>query len=252
MSATHPPASGTGPDVQVEDTYFPPRFGLIEFIRRMRTDQLSVLPPELFGRNLLHSRFLFLHSFLVNKPEYIEHVLLTNHANYRKSDFLRHMLGPLLGQGLLISEGELWRRQRRIAAPAFHARRIADFVATMASCTEARLAAWPARAQPFDVAAEMMGLTLDIIARTMFSADVSRDIAAVRRLTDVAVKLRVSLLDLFGLPRWLPRFQPRDFRRVIAEFDALVSRLIAARRAGAVDHGDLLGMLLAARDAETG
>src|SRR5215468_8007503 len=121
MSATHPPPTGSAPDVQVEDTYFPPRFGLIEFIRRMRSDQLSVLPPEIFGRNLLHSRFLFLHSFLVNKPEYIE-----------------HMLGPLLGEGLLISEGELWRRQRRIAAPAFHARRIADFVATMASCTEAR------------------------------------------------------------------------------------------------------------------
>jgi cytochrome P450 len=81
---------------------------------------------------------------------------------------------------------------------------------------------------------------------------VSRDIAAVRRLTDVAVKLRVSLLDLFGLPRWLPRFQPKDFRRVIAEFDALVSRIIAARRADAVDHSDLLGMLLAARDGETG
>ena len=247
----HPP-TGSAPDVQVEDTSFPPRFGLIEFIRRMRSDQLSVLPPEIFGRNLLHSRFLFLHSFLVNKPEYIEHVLLTNQANYRKSDFLRHMLGPLLGEGLLISEGELWRRRRRIAAPAFHARRIADFVATMASCTEARLAVWPAKTAPFDVAAEMMGLTLEIIARTMFSADVRRDIAAVRRLTDVAIKLRVSLLDLFGLPRWLPRFQPKDFRRAIAEFDALVSGLIATRRAGAVDHGDLLGMLLAARDTETG
>ena len=115
----HPTSPGIAPDLPIEDTHFLPRFGLIEFIRRMRTDQLSLLPPDIFGRNLLHSRFLFLHSFLVNKPEYIEHVLLTNHANYRKSDFLRHMLGPLLGEGLLISEGEPWRRRRRTAAPAF-------------------------------------------------------------------------------------------------------------------------------------
>src|SRR5262249_12957140 len=160
----------------------------------MRTDQLSVLPPEIFGRNLLHSRFLFLHSFLVNKPEYIEHVLRTNQANYRKSDFLRRMLGPLLGDGLLISEGEAWRRQRRIAAPAFHARRSGDFVTTMASCTEAMLARWRTISQPFDVAAEMMALTLDVISRTMFAADVSRDVATVRHLMDVAVRLRVSLL----------------------------------------------------------
>jgi len=252
MSVIDPPSRGTAPDVAVEDTYFPPRFGLIELIRRMRTDQLSVLPPEVFGRNLIHSRFLFLHSFLVNKPDYIEHVLLTNHANYRKSDFLRRMLGPLLGQGLLISEGETWRRRRRIAAPAFHARRIADFVATMAASTEAMLARWRTLAQPFDVAGEMMALTLDVISRTMFSTDVSRDVAAVRRLMDVAVRLRVSLIDLFGLPQWLPRFQPRDFRRAIAEFDALMSRLIAARRTGADDRDDLLGMLLAAHDAESG
>jgi cytochrome P450 len=246
--STHVPT----PDVALEDTYFPPRFGLIEFIRRMRTDQLSLLPPELLGRNLLHSRLLFLHSFLVNKPEYIEHVLLTNHANYRKSDFLRRMLGPLLGEGLLISEGEVWRRRRRIAAPAFHARRIAELVATMASCTDAMLARWATMPQPFDVAGEMMSLTLDVISRTMFSADVSRDVATVRRLMDVVVKLRVSLLDLFGFPQWLPRFQPKEFRRAIAEFDTLVSRLIAERRAGTIERDDLLGMLLAARDADTG
>ncbi len=252
MSVMDPASPGTAPEAAVEDTYLPPRFGLIEFTRRVRTDQLSVLRPEAFGRSLLHSRFLFLHSFLVNKPDYIEHVLLTNQANYRKSDFLRRMLGPLLGQGLLISEGELWRHQRRLAAPAFHARRIAEFVATMASCTEAMLGRWRTIPQPFDVATEMMALTLDVIARTMFSAEVSRDVAAVRRLMDVVVRLRVSLLDLFGLPQWLPRFQPKEFRRAIAEFDTLMAGLIAARRAGAADHGDLLDMLLAARDAETG
>jgi cytochrome P450 len=242
----------TATDAFVEDTYMAPQFGPIEFLRRLREDQLSVLVPEVFGRNMIHNRLLFLHSFLINKPKYIEHVLLTNHKNYSKSHFLRRMLGPLLGDGLLISEGEFWRRQRRIAAPAFHNKHIAQLVAAMASCTETTLARWRAATRPIDVAAEMMALTLNIIARTMFSTDVSGEVEAVRRLMDIVVTLSPSVLDLFGLPDWLPRRQPAAYRRAIAEFDALVARLLAERRADGIDRGDLLSMLLAARDPESG
>ena len=244
--------AGLGPDGVVENTHIPPQFGLIEFFRRLRRDQLSILVPELFNRNITYTRLLFLHSFLVIKPEYIEHVLLTNQKNYGKSHFLRRALGPLLGDGLLISEGEFWRRQRRIAAPAFHNKRIAEFVATMAGCTEATLARWRGIKEPFDVAAEMMGLTLDIIARTMFSKDVRGEVETVRRLTDVVVALPPNMLDLLGFPEWLPRRQPPAYRRVIAEFDAMVARLLTERRADGIDRGDLLSMLLAARDPETG
>ena len=230
----------------------PRRLGLIEFIRRVREDQLSVIDPALYAEDLTYSRILFLHSFLVNKPEYIEQVLLTNHANYRKSHFLRNLLGPLLGEGLLTSEGEVWRRQRRIAAPAFHRARIGEFVATMQASTRAMLARWSSMSEPFDVAAEMMALTLDIIARTMFSAEVSGEVAAIRRLTDIVVKLRPSLLDLFGFPQWLPRRQPPQYRAAIAAFEALVARFLAERRSGKREGGDLLSMLLAARDPETG
>jgi hypothetical protein len=93
----------TGEDTFVEDTYFEPQFGIIEFLRRIRNDRLSVLVPELFDRNMISFNHLFLHGFLINKPEYIEHVLLTNYGNYTKSHFLRRLLGPLLGDGLLIS-----------------------------------------------------------------------------------------------------------------------------------------------------
>jgi cytochrome P450 len=229
-----------------------PRLGWIEFLRRVREDQLSILAPELFGQDIAYNRILFLHSFLINKPEYIEHVLLTNQRNYRKSDFLRRILGPLLGEGLLISEGELWRRQRRIAAPAFHARRVAEFVGAMTTCTQAALARWRRMSGPFDLAAAMLELTLDIVARTMFSTDVGGEIASLRRLTDVVVALRPSTLDLLGLPGWIPRPQPAAYRRAIAEFEALVSRFLAERRADGRDRGDLLSMLLAARDPETG
>jgi cytochrome P450 len=229
-----------------------PRLGLIEFIRRVREDQLSVIDPALYREDLTYSRILFLHSFLVNKPEYVEHVLLTNHANYRKSHFLRNLLGPLVGEGLLTSEGDFWRRQRRIAAPAFHRARIGEFVATMQASTQAMLARWGSISEPFDVAAEMMALTLDIIARTMFSAEVSGEVAAIRRLTDIVVNLRPSLLDLFGFPQWLPRRKPKEYRAAIAGFEVLVARFLAERRGAEGARGDLLSMLLAARDPETG
>ena len=245
-------APATITDTFVEDTYLAPRFGFIEFFRRVREDQLSIIVPELFSRNMVYSRLLFLHSFLINKPEYIEHVLLANHANYSKSHFLRHLLGPLLGDGLLTSEGDFWRRQRRIAAPAFHSKRVASFVATMASSAGATLARWRTKTEPFDIAAEMMALTLDIISRTMFSRDVSGDVEAVRRLVDIVVALRPSMLDLLGFPEWLPRPRPIAYRRAIAAFEALVARFVAERRADGIDRGDLLSMLLAARDPETG
>jgi cytochrome P450 len=106
--------------------------------------------------------------------------------------------------------------------------------------------------QPFDIAAEMMALTLNIISRTMFSRDVSGDVEAVRRLMDIVVTLRLNLLDLLGFPEWLPRHQPKAYRRAIVEFEALVSRFLVERRADGVDRGDLLSMLLTARDPETG
>jgi cytochrome P450 len=239
-------------DALIEDPRATPRFGWFEFLRRVREDQLSVLTPELFGQDIAYNRILFLHTFLINKPEFIEHVLLTHQRNYRKSDFLRSILGPLLGEGLLISEGELWRRQRRIAAPAFHAKRVAAFVGAMTSCAEATLARWGRMSGPLDMAAEMLALTLDIVARTMFSTDVGGEIASLRRLTDVVVALRPSTLDLLGLPGWIPRPQPAAYRRAIAEFEALVARFLAERRADGRDRGDLLSMLLAARDPETG
>jgi cytochrome P450 len=201
---------------------------------------------------LSYKRFLFLDSFVVSKSEYIEHILLTNHANYRKSHFTRHMLGPVMGQGLITSEGELWRRQRHIAAPAFHARRITEMVSTMAGSTEQMLPRWRSIAQPFDLVAEMTALALDIIARTMFSADVGGEVATIQRHMDVVANLRPSRLDRFGFPEWIPRYQPRRYRAAIAAFEALVAPILAERQRANGESGDLLSMLLSARDAETG
>lgn len=237
----------------IEDTYFPPQYGPLEFVRRIRADQLSVFVPAIFERNLIYNKILFLHSFLVIKPDYIEQVLLTNQQNYEKSQFVQRLLGPVLGQGLFTAEGELWRRHRRIASPAFQHKRVEGFVDIMAGCAQALADRWARQTGPFDVAADMMGLTLEIIARTMFSAEITGQIERVRHLMDVLIwDLKPSGLDLFGFPEWLPRPMPRSVKRAIAEFDALMSEMIAARRADGTDRNDLLSMLMAARDPETG
>lgn len=237
----------------VENTHIPPQYGPLEFLRRVRNDQLSVFTPEVFRRNLIYNKLLFLHSFLVIKPDYIEQVLLTNQQNYVKSQFVQRLLGPVLGNGLFTAEGEVWRRHRRIASPAFQHRRVEGFADIMAECASALAERWAKQSGPLDVAAEMMGLTLEIIARTMFSADVTGQIERVRHLMDALIwDLRPSGLDLFGFPEWLPRPMPRSVKQAIREFDELMNEMIAARRADGADRGDLLSLLMAARDPETG
>lgn len=227
--------------------------GTIEILRRTRADPLSILRPEAFSLDIAETRLLFMRFVTLNRPNYIEHVLLGNHDNYRKSDILRKAGSRLIGNGLVISDGAFWQRQRRIMAPAFHHRRIAEFVAVMAECAAAMRENWAGRTEPFDVTADMRGLTLDIINRTMFSTDISGEVGTVRRLMDLVLARKPSLLDLLGLPGWLPRPDGRVYRQVAAAFDDMVARLLAERRRdGAADRGDLLAMLLAARDPETG
>ncbi len=230
----------------------PARMGPVEFVRRFRRDQLSVLSPEAYTRPIIYRRLMFLHSIFINRPEYIERVLLTNVVNYIKSPLRRRILGPLVGSGLLVSEGDFWRRQRRIAAPAFHHKRIAGFVDTMAGCAREWSEAWTHGAE-FDLAAALLHVTLDIIARTMFSVDVRGAVSEVHRLLEIVLAYaRPSALDLFGFPETLPRRMPRAYRSALAELDAVVEQFLAPRVADGKDRGDLLSMLLAARDPETG
>lgn len=231
----------------------PRRMGLLGFIRRAKRNQLELLAPELFARELVHTRLLFLESFLVNKPEYIEQVLLTNQSNYAKSQFVQRLLGPLLGKGLLTSEGALWRRQRRFAAPAFQPRQLAAYLDVTTDIAIALVQRWKQRNEPFDLSRDMMSSTLEVITRTMFSADIGDRAARVGELMDIVLLgMRPSVLDLLGFPEWLPRRKSKAVQAAIAEFDRLVAGIIAARRADAINRGDLLAMLMAARDPETG
>src|SRR5258706_2159781 len=116
--------------------------------------------------------------YFVNDAEFVKRILLDNLANYPKSVTYRISLRPFLGDGLLISEGDFWKRQRRLAQPAFHLRRLKVLAAAMAEAAARMSAAWQ-HGQVIDMMAAMNAVTMDIVARTLFGADVSGDIGEV-------------------------------------------------------------------------
>ena len=231
--------------------------GTLEFIQRLRDNAISIYPPETFGLDYSRRRLGWQRFVLLNHPDMIKHVLVTNHQNYGKGRFNRQILGPVLGRGLLTSEGDFWRRQRRIAAPAFHHKRLAALAEVMVESAEALADRWrePARAgAPRDVGKDMMAVTMEIVAKTLFSSDIAASLDELGRSITAILRGfgRPSLLDLLGLPEWLPRRRDPEAVGAMLKVDRTVRAILRRRRAGAQGQSDLLAMLLEARDPETG
>jgi cytochrome P450 len=189
-------------------------------------------------------RYLF-----VNNPDGAKRVLVDNAHNYIKSDLARRLLEPGLGRGLLTSEGDTWRQHRRIMSPAF--KHISRFAPQITEEITAMLARWD-RLSPWEsieVTAQMMRLTLIIIARVMFSFDAEDDVAAIgASVNRYQVGFRLGLFDLVGLPGWLPRLGGMKATKALARIDPIITRLLA-RKPEEAGRDDLLAILLAARDA---
>ena len=118
------------------------RLPLREFLRKVRESSISTYPEEAYEQEIMERRILWRRNLVVSAPEAVKHILLDNVENYRKSALTRRLLEPGLGQGLLTSEGETWRRHRRIMAPAFARPSLQRFTPMMAEATEAMLARW--------------------------------------------------------------------------------------------------------------
>jgi cytochrome P450 len=191
--------------------------------------------------------------YFVNDAEYVKRILLDNVANYPKSATYRNNLRPFLGDGMLISEGDFWKRQRRLAQPAFHLRRLKALAAAMAEAAADMVAGWE-HGRVIDVMAAMNAVTMEIVARTLFGADVSADIAEVGEAMTVLQEEtgRVGFTAFFDLPEFLTRPRGQRFRRAVATLDRIVNRIVAERRTSGETRDDLLSMLLEARDEETG
>jgi cytochrome P450 len=189
--------------------------------------------------------------YLLAHPDHVQDVLVTRNRNFIKSLALQKAR-VLLGEGLLTSEGDFHLRQRRMAQPAFHRQRIAEYGATMAGLADGADAGWR-DGQVLDVAREMNRLTLAIAGRTLFGAEVEAEADEIGRALDDALQLysRLSNPFAFLLDR-LPVPGTLRMRRARERLDATIYRIIAdARRRGdAAERGDLLSLLLSARDEE--
>lgn len=231
------------------------RLPLLQLLKTLRENAIGTYTQDAFERDVIIYRLGFKPMILANHPDLIRHVMLDNAANYERDPVGKRLLEPGLGNGLLTSEGAEWKRQRRMMAPIFQPRRLAGFAAIMTDYAErlaGKLAALPPNCH-VDMAEQMMLLTLDIIARTMFGSDEGTDVSAVGEAMDrYQVTVRPNIPDLIGLPRWVPRPDAREGRRAVAEMDAIINSLIQRRRERSDPGTDLLGLLLAARDDETG
>ncbi len=191
--------------------------------------------------------------FLVNDLAAVKHVLVDNHKNYVKSRSYRG-LKLVLGAGLLTSEGDFWKRQRRLVQPAFHRDRLAGFAQTMVQSTKDMIDRWETfpEGQPFDVHAEMMRLTFRLVGQTLFSTEVDGDAREIGQALSIALHFANEYAEsLITPPVWLPTPKNLGFKRAIATLDRMVQRIIDERRKRDVGQ-DLLSMLMAVKDEDTG
>ncbi len=200
---------------------------------------------DVVGFHMLHLPYV-----LLTNPEAIRHVLVENHKNYEKS---RNYIGlkHVLGQGLVTSEGELWRRQRRLAQPAFHRERIQSFVRAMSECTADMLGRWEGENE-LDVHKEMMRLTFRVVGRALLSRDLDGDASAIGEALTVGLHWANDYAEtLFPIPPSVPTLKNMRLKKAMKTFDDLIFGAIAERRREG-HKDDLLSMLLEARDEETG
>jgi cytochrome P450 len=201
--------------------------------------------------DIVRMRFFYLTAHFVYHPDHIEEVLATNAKNFVKSRTLRSpFFQRLVGNGLLTSEREEWKRQRRLAQPAFHRQRINAYGEVMVEYTERLISNWKID-ELRDIHRDMMRLTLEIVVKTLFNADVSGDADRVGSALSEMVKPFASQATLkWILDNRLPTPTQRRFHAAAREIDAIVYRIIGERRNSGLDEGDLLSMLLAAQDED--
>jgi cytochrome P450 len=226
-----------------------PRGGALGLLPELGRDALGLL--TLLARDygdLVRVRLGLTPSVLVSHPQLIEEVLVTRNHDYRKHLGARR-LGSLLGNGLLLSEGDFWLRQRRLMQPAFHRQRVLGLGQTMVSIAAGALDEWH-DGDIRDITREMTEITLQIAARTLFGSNVGADITRIRASSFAMTEhFRSRLFSLMILlPDWVPTPGNLRYGRAVGDLNALVLRIIRERRAGSTNAEDLLGMLVAARD----
>jgi cytochrome P450 len=230
--------------------------GVFGTLRAFREDPLRFLidMSRAYGP-VAHFQLGRVDARLVTRPSGVRRILQDNNENYGRQTRAHAALRATLGNGLITSDGDFWRRQRRIAQPAFHKQRIASFAAVMTSAAEELVGRWQplaARGESLDIFPELLRLTLQILGRSLFSLELGGASAAVGEGLDVVLHHTMETLhSIFPVPEVIPTPANRRFKAALRALDAVVLDLIQQRRQS-TGQNDLLSMLVDMRDAETG
>ena len=220
-------------------------------------NQFEALPRVAYEKPIWEFSSVFGKSFVISDPVGVKRVLVDNVANYPKTEMEKKLLGGMLGEGLLVSDGDKWKSHRRLMAPSFDFKSIVGYSPAMVGAAEERAAEWDQLGEgaPVNIAHEMTTLTLKVISRTMFSADGEQ----AGELVDHSLRKVTENLD-FNLLDMIPLIGPPRLKRKMARIhegfgpmDATMQKLIKARAAAPHETPrDLLDRLVAARDSDTG
>ena len=235
----------------------PPGNPVLGNLRALQRDPLGfMLDANRRYGDIVRYRIATLRAFLVIHPDYVKRVLQDNHTNYTKDVLDYRVLKWIVEEGVLLSDGPLWLRQRRLMQPAFHRQRIAAMGAMMARCASDLADVWDGQAtrdSPLAIEDEMLSVALRVVGLALFTQELSGAVATVgRTFSSLSHDLIARFRSAMFLPPVLPTRRDRAFRANRQELDRVVNGIIAERRASGDDKPDLLGMLLAARDEETG
>ncbi len=228
-------------------------------LRLARHNVLAIWEQRCFEWEFFSTRLLSRMVFVCNSPDTVERAFIQHHESFaRKSPQMRHALAPLLGDGLFISDGDIWRRRRRIVAPIVHVSQLPQFapiIVQLANDTADRWVGMPKNA-PLNALSEMAALTAEIISRTVFGrylgSEHAREIVSAfseyQRLIG-----QLDLTYLLGLPDWLPRFHSPAIHRAARRIHKILDGIIRSCRERLADgEVSMIGLLLQARDSDTG
>ena len=192
--------------------------------------------------------------YIVYDPDHVQHILQKNNKNYYKGRAY-DQLKPLLGNGLLTNKGESWIKQRRLMQPAFHRERLTSFANIMTEECQAILDRWKLlpEGSTINLSKDMMEMTLKIICRTMFTADVATQVDRVNDEFHIANEALIErITNPFKLPLWIPTSGNIQEKGAYDAIKSIVEEVIDKRRASGERYDDLLAMLMEAKDEDTG
>ncbi len=237
----------------------PDRVSLWRYLRLFRADILSAQPAKLYRAWMAEFRTPFFRSYLCNDPALVRLVLNDRPDDFPKSDRIREGLAPLLGRSVFVTNGDEWKRQRRIIDPAFEGGRLRDTFPAMLDAASAAVARLAARASgPIEIEAEASHAAADVIFRTLFSIPIDHHVAAAVFERFRAYQRTQPILNLAAflpLPHWVPRAHRRATRDAAAAIRRLIADLTEARMAeiaAGTAPDDLATKIMTTADPVTG